>query len=262
MKPAVLEHWKRTQEHWDDDSFLAETANAFMKRRWRRLNRRCAGFFAAEAARLGRGLDLVDVGCAHADFEAWVRPSLRSYTGIEPSKALLPKNRQEGRAFRLLRGQAEKLPLPANSADALLLKEVLDHCWGPEKVLAEAARVLRPGGLVLVTLTNDRAWYKNLFPAWAARIKAGQHDHLNFFHPDWVRALLQGAGFGALGEDDSHYLRLPYKAEALLGRLPERVTDAVMTLSDEAGALVLPGWGGSFWSWGRKKAPAEKAKRA
>lgn len=261
MKNAkVMAHWKQTQEHWDDDAFLAETANAFMKRRWRRLNRRCAEFFGAEAQRMGRGLDLVDVGCAHADFEAWARPHLNSYTGIEPSKALLPKDRAEGKAFRLKRGQAEKLPLPANSADALLLKEVLDHCWGPAEVLAEAARVLRPGGLVLVTLTNDRAWYKQLLPGWAARIKAGQDDHLNFFHPAWVADLLKEAGFEALGEDDSHYLRLPYKAEALLGRLPEAATDAVMACSDAVGALALPGLGGSFWAWGRK--PATKAKRA
>lgn len=260
MKNAkVMAHWKQTQEHWDDDAFLAETANAFMKRRWRRLNRRCAAFFAAEAARLGRGLDLVDVGCAHADFEVWARPSLCSYTGIEPSKALLPKDRSEGQAFRLKRGQAEKLPLPAACADAVLLKEVLDHCWGPEKVLAEAARVLRPGGLVLVTLTNDFAWYKKLLPAWAARIKAGQDDHLNFFHPDWVARLLKGAGLAELGEEDSHYLRLPGRAEALLGRLPEAGTDAVLACSDAVGSLVLPGLGGSFWAWGRK--PLPKARR-
>jgi hypothetical protein len=40
--------------------------------------------------------------------------------------------------------------------------------------------------------------------------------------------------------------------EALLGRLPERITDAIITLTDEAGSLALPGWGGSFWAWGRK----------
>ena len=39
---AVLKHWKETQEHWNDDAFLAEEANAFMKLRWKRLNLRCA----------------------------------------------------------------------------------------------------------------------------------------------------------------------------------------------------------------------------
>lgn len=249
--------WESTQSQWNDDFFLAETANAFMKRRWRRLNRRVAGFCGAEARRLGRGLDLVDVGCAHADFEPWARPQLASYTGVEPSSALLVKDRSEGKAFRLLRGKAEKLPCRPGTADLVLLKEVLDHCYDPRAALREAARVLRPGGVVLLTLTNDRAWYKLLFPKSAARIKAGQHDHLNFFHPDWVRDLLREAGFKTQGGEDSHYLRLPHRVEGLLGRLPEPCTNAMMAVSDALGSLSLPGLGGSFWSWGRK-APAER----
>lgn len=249
---AVLKKWKATQEHWDDHDFLDSGANAFMKRRWRRLNRRVAGFCGGEARRLGRGLDLVDVGCAHADFEAWARPHLASYTGIEPSKALLPKDRKEGKAFRLLRGQAEKLPLKPKTADLVLLKEVLDHCYGPEKVLAEAFRVLRPGGVVLLTLTNDRAWYKLALPGWAERIKAGQLDHLNFFHPAWVARLLAEAGFHRQGAADSHYLRLPYRIEEPLGRLPEPMTNAIFNATDAVGGLLGPGLGGSFWAWGRK----------
>jgi SAM-dependent methyltransferase len=246
--------WERTQSHWNDDQFLAETANAFMKRRWRRLNRRVAAFCGVEARRLARGLDLVDVGCAHADFEAWARPSLASYTGVEPSAALLPKNRSEGAAFCLLRGKAEKLPCRPRSADLVLLKEVLDHCYDPAAVLKEALRVLRPGGLVLLTLTNDRAWYKRLLPGRAARIKAGQDDHLFFFHPDWVKDLLLQAGFTDLGTEDSHYLRLPYRVESALGALPEACTDALLAGTDAIGTLSLPGLGGSFWSWGRKAA--------
>jgi SAM-dependent methyltransferase len=255
--PGQLSHWRRTQEHWNDDVFLAETANAFMKRRWRRLNRRVADFCGAEARRLARGLDLLDVGCAHADFEAWARPHLASYTGIEPSKALLPRNRAEGGAFRLLRGKAEKLPCPAHSADLVLLKEVLDHCYDPSAVLREAGRVLRPGGCVLLTLTNDRAWYKRALPARAARIKSGQDDHLFFFHPDWIRDLLVRAGFVDLGTEDSHFLRLPYAVESLLGRLPEPCTDLLLSGTDAVGELTLPGMGGSFWSWGRTAAAAK-----
>lgn len=255
MGREIYKKWERTQTQWNDDVFLAETANAFMKRRWRRLNRRVAAFCGDEALRLGRGLDLVDVGCAHADFEVWARPHLASYTGVEPSKALLPRDRSEGRAFRLLRGTAEKLPVKEASADVVLLKEVLDHCYDPAAVLKEARRVLRPGGAVLLTLTNDHAWYKRLLPGRAARIKAGQDDHLYFFNPRWVLDLLEAAGFTACSGEDSHYLRLPYRAEALLGALPEACTDAVLSFTDGMGGLALPGMGGSFWSWGRKPEP-------
>ena len=258
---AVMKHWRQTQSQWDDADFLSDTANAFMRLRWRRLNERAAAWFGARARENGQGLDLVDVGCAHADFEGFVRPQLRSYTGIEPSKALLPKDRSQGQAFRLKRGQAEKLPLPKGSADALLLKEVLDHCYDPARVLREAARVLRPGGWVLITLTNDFAWYKRMFPAWARRIKAAQDDHLNFFEPDWVERLLAEAGFEALGREDSHYLRLPYRVEERLGRLPLGLGRWVIAATDAVGSLVAPGLGGSFWAWGRVPQKAAKQGR-
>ena len=242
-----LKHWKETQEHWNDDEFLAVTANAFMKLRWKRLKARCAAESARRSAILGRALDLADVGCAHADFYDEAKGSLKSYTGVEPSKALLPKNISRGKNFRLLRGTAEKLPLKASSADFILVKEVLDHCFDPLAVLKESYRVLRPGGELLITLTNDHAWYKRLFPGLAARIKAGQHDHLFFFHPDQVIGLARQAGFKDVQEESSHYLRLPSKAEQALGSLPDFAGACVISASDAVGSLVAPGYGGSFW---------------
>jgi ubiquinone/menaquinone biosynthesis C-methylase UbiE len=242
-----LKQWKATQEHWDDDEFLAVTANAFMKLRWKRLNRRAAAEFEVLKKRLGRPLDLLDVGCAHADFYDYAKSSLASYTGVEPSKALLPKNLKKGKTWQLLRGQAEKLPLKAASVDAVLLKEVLDHCYDPQAVINEAQRVLRPGGLLLVSLTNDYAWYKRLLPGMATRIKSGQHDHLFFFHPEQVLEHARKAKFSSLEERSSHYLRLPYRLETFLGALPEVLGSAIIRASDEVGSLIAPGYGGSFW---------------
>jgi ubiquinone/menaquinone biosynthesis C-methylase UbiE len=244
---SKLKHWRETQEHWNDDAFLAVTANAFMKLRWKRLNREAAAEAGRLSRRLGRAIDLVDVGCAHADFFGYARASLRGYTGVEPSKALLPKNVAKGKAFKLVRGQAEKLPLKDSSADFVLVKEVLDHCYDPLKVVAEARRVLRPGGLLVITLTNDHAWYKRLLPSLARRIKSGQHDHLYFFHPDQVVRLARQAGFTEISERSSHYLRLPGRLESALGSLPEFVGAALITATDAVGSLAGPGYGGSFW---------------
>src|SRR5258708_1488453 len=118
-----LKRCKETQEHWNDDEFLAVTANAFMKLRWKRLNRRCAAAVSESSHILGRPLDLVDVGCAHADFYGYAKDSLSSYCGVEPSKALLPRNQGRGKAWRLVRGKAGKLPLQPSCA-ALVLGQV------------------------------------------------------------------------------------------------------------------------------------------
>ncbi len=51
---------------------------------------------------------------------------------------------------KLRRGELEALPLEMNSLDAAVLALTLHHSPEPAKVFAEAARVLRPGGRLLL----------------------------------------------------------------------------------------------------------------
>lgn len=50
--------------------------------------------------------------------------------------------------FRL--GEAEHLPVENEGADSVMMHMVLHHCGVPSRAIAEAARVLRPGGVLLV----------------------------------------------------------------------------------------------------------------
>ncbi len=52
----------------------------------------------------------------------------------------------------------ETLPLPDASFDAVVCWDVIEHVQSPDRVLCEIARVLRPGGVALVTVINRRAW--------------------------------------------------------------------------------------------------------
>ncbi|MFO7169114.1 MAG: class I SAM-dependent methyltransferase [Chloroflexota bacterium] len=52
----------------------------------------------------------------------------------------------------------EALPLPSASFDAVVCWDVIEHVRDPSQVLAEIGRVLRPGGVALVTVINRRAW--------------------------------------------------------------------------------------------------------
>jgi ArsR family transcriptional regulator len=48
------------------------------------------------------------------------------------------------------RGELEKLPLKDASVDVALLSQALHHADSPQKALAEAARIVKPGGRVLL----------------------------------------------------------------------------------------------------------------
>ena len=52
----------------------------------------------------------------------------------------------------------EQLPFPNAHFDCVVCWDVIEHVQDPERVLAEIARVLRPGGMVLITVINRRAW--------------------------------------------------------------------------------------------------------
>ena len=52
----------------------------------------------------------------------------------------------------------EALPLPDAAFDAVVCWDVIEHVQSPERVLREIARVLRPGGVALITVINRRAW--------------------------------------------------------------------------------------------------------
>ncbi len=60
--------------------------------------------------------------------------------------------------FRMLRAFGEAIPLPDASVDAIVSWRVLEHVRDPYRVLAEAWRVLRPGGRFLLTCENYLAF--------------------------------------------------------------------------------------------------------
>lgn len=103
--------------------------------------------------------------------------------GVEMDEHVLQKNRDV--TWRVV-GDAMQLPAASGAFDLIFCRDVLEHLPDPLRTLREFARVLKPGGLAVITTVNVRN------PGmWAIRLT-----------PRWLRTVVRRASFGdALGDN-------------------------------------------------------------
>jgi SAM-dependent methyltransferase len=122
---------------------------------------RRAIFLAVLGARLGArtDLDIYDVGCGAGGF---LGPLARfgTVTGFDDAPELVDYCQSRGFDRTVLAG-AQALPVPEGSADLLTYLDVIEHIADDVGALAEARRVLRPGGLILISTPAYQILYAN-----------------------------------------------------------------------------------------------------
>lgn len=110
-------------------------------------------------------MEVADLGCGdgYLTIEAakWAKKVIavdRSPEMLARAKALAKRRHVSNIVWK--RGELEKLPLDDESVDVAVLSQALHHAEDPAQALAEAARVLRPAGrlLILDLRQHDQAW--------------------------------------------------------------------------------------------------------
>jgi ubiquinone/menaquinone biosynthesis C-methylase UbiE len=87
---------------------------------------------------------VLDVGCGTQRFPTYADTQHCRFVGIDPLEG------EADRQFEFVMGIGEYLPFRTNSFDQVLFATSLDHMLIPDRAIAEAARVTRPGGAVNV----------------------------------------------------------------------------------------------------------------
>jgi ubiquinone/menaquinone biosynthesis C-methylase UbiE len=146
---------------------------------------------------------VLEVGCGTGAVARFVAqwPNVAEVVGVDPSPALLDRARTLSAGLSMLSFQeadGKELPFPADTFDVVVLHTVLTHVPGPDALLAEVLRVLRPQGSVGI---GDGDFS-------TATVATGDDDPLqtcvevfveNFVHDPWlvrrVSALARAAGF-------------------------------------------------------------------
>lgn len=105
-----------------------------------------------------KALDVVDIGCgAGTQCRIWAERG-HNVCGVDINEPLIElarrRAREAGLAIRFETGSATQLPFPDESMDVCLLPELLEHVEDWRACLREAARVLKPGGVLYLSTTN------------------------------------------------------------------------------------------------------------
>jgi SAM-dependent methyltransferase len=102
-------------------------------------------------------LRVLDVGCGTGPFSIVAQERGAHVVSLDLGLELLRRARGKG-ARRGVAGDAAALPFAEGSFDVVLSSECIEHTTGPEQSVAEMLRVLRTGGILVVTCPN-RFWH-------------------------------------------------------------------------------------------------------
>jgi 2-polyprenyl-6-hydroxyphenyl methylase/3-demethylubiquinone-9 3-methyltransferase len=197
----------------------------------------------------GTGL-LLDLACGAGLTAPHVAAKGYRHVGLDLSATALPQAREHG--VVPVRGDVTRLPFRDEVADVVVAGEILEHVPDPAAVVAEACRVLRPGGTLVVDTIAATWWGRFSSVTVGERIPAGPprrlHDPALFVDRD---ALVAAARRGGVELE-------------LSGLRPSARDYLGWVLRRREGVRMLPtrSTAGLFQAHGRKAAPAGPVRTA
>ncbi len=108
----------------------------------------------------GKNIKVLDIGVGDAVYESMLPKNVKEkclFYGVDISKKQISRAKKylyEGKAVDI---NSQKLPYPKNSFEIIIISEILEHIFFPDKLLNDADEVLKPGGFILLTYPNSGA---------------------------------------------------------------------------------------------------------
>jgi len=143
----------------------------------------------SQAERLPQGSRILDAGagsCPYRDFFSHCEYKAQDFTSLSDEQL---SGGQYGQIDYVC--DIASIPVPDASFDAILCSEVLEHLPEPIKVINEFARILKPGGKIIIT----------------APLGSGLHQEPYHFYggytPFWYERFLGDAGFDAVKVEEN-----------------------------------------------------------
>jgi len=99
--------------------------------------------------------NVLDIGCLNGNLYPFLKNKIKSFTGVDLSEKLidLAKNRFPEQTW--IQSDRLKLPFENKKFDVVTMLETLEHVDDPQSTIKEAVRVIKKGGILLVSVPNE-----------------------------------------------------------------------------------------------------------
>lgn len=193
--PAVMAGYYGNSDNykfWAEHIFPASEAS-----RREKIHRPMLDYLVAACERHGvpRGT-LVEVGPGFGTFVSLAHQSgqFGRVLAVERTPEMAKACRARGVSV-IERAVEDLAPGEIDAADVLVSFEVIEHLFDPGAYLRSAARLLRDGGLLLLTCPNGEGFDTAVLGAQSGQVDS---EHVNLFNPESLARLLEHSGFEVL----------------------------------------------------------------
>lgn len=141
-------------------------------------------------------LKILDIGVGDGIYEKSLSSKGISaeFYGVDISQQQLDRAKKVLKVAKKVDLDEAKLPFPDNFFDIVIVSEVLEHLIFPEKALSEAARILKPGGYLVITYPTSGSWQLRLallFSGASPLLNYPKNrEHIRFFNKKDILEML------------------------------------------------------------------------
>ena len=157
----------------------------------------------AKSAQPQAGEKALDLGCGTGIFTIWLAKQGLDVTGIDLSSEMLAKAREKAQrqdlAIHWIQADINRLPFDRETFDLVIGNIVLEFVENPEKVVAEALRVLKKDGRLVIGLINKESYWGRTYSQKGKDNPDSVFAHAHFYSEQTIASL-----------ETSHFASLDY----------------------------------------------------
>lgn len=172
-------------------------------------------WIAQQASQLASGSRVLDVGagsCPYRQLFAHCEYKTQDFKGLQGEQLL---SGSYGGIDYIC--DATDIPVDAATFDAVICTEVIEHVPHPEKVIKEFSRILKPGGVLLLTAPLGSGLHQEPYHYYGGFTPYWYQHFLSEVGFEAIQVYPNGGGFRFFGQESLRFVRVsaPWKCKGL-----------------------------------------------